>query len=203
MGAPKEGGMNELTGIKGPQGVEERMREIQGKLDSMFGSSFQNQLASATAGLHGDIGGEQPMNPFGQGKSICGQASPELKQMISEAAKQHGVDENIFDALVSTESAYNSGARSRAGALGLCQLMPGTAQSLGISNALDPQQNLNGGAKYLGQLMNQFGDPRLALAAYNAGPNAVVKAGNQIPPYPETQAYVNKIMGLVNARRTP
>jgi len=195
--------MNEIGELKGPQAIMDRMRAIQDKLDAVFGPSFKNQLAATTGGLQGDIGGTKPLNPFGQGLSICGRATPELKQMISQAAKDNGVDENLLDALVSTESAYNPGARSHSGALGLCQLMPGTAQALGVTNALDPHQNLNGGAKYLAQLMKQFGDPSLALAAYNAGPNAVVRAGNQIPHYTETQNYVSKIMGIVNARKTP
>lgn len=193
--------MNDIGELKGPQAIMTRMQEIQSKLDSVFGPSFKSHL-DATASLQGEIGGNKPLNPFAPGMAICGKASPELKQMVAHAAKQNGVDEDLLDALVSTESSYNPGARSHAGALGLCQLMPETAQSLGVANAFDPAQNLNAGAKYLAQLLRQFGDPKLALAAYNAGPNAVIRAGNQIPPYPETQDYVNKIMSLVNARKS-
>ncbi len=197
--------MNEISERKGPEAIMDRMQEIQSKMDAVFGKTFDKQLTAATAkGLRGAIGGpEAPLNPFGKGLSVCGKATPELKQMISAAAQQNGVDANLLDALVSTESSYDPTARSRTGAMGLCQLMPGTAQSLGVSNPLDPVQNLNGGAKYLSQLLKQFGSTPLALAAYNAGPGAVLRAGNQVPPYHETRNYVNKIMSLVNARSEP
>ena len=97
-----------------------------------------------------------------------------------------------------TESAYDPQALSRAGAMGLMQLMPGTAQRYGVSNAWDPVQNLDGGARYLRDLLKMFNqDLRLALAGYNAGEGAVQKYGNQIPPYRETQNYVVKVMDLM------
>ncbi|HEY3781304.1 MAG TPA: lytic transglycosylase domain-containing protein [Fimbriimonadaceae bacterium] len=195
--------MNPINGLLGPEGVQQRMQEIQQKLDALNGPSFNSYLGkpSPLQGQIGAGGSTAPFNPMGPGVGITSKASPELKNMIAQAAQQNGVDPNLLDALVATESSYDPSARSHTGAMGLCQLMPGTAQQMGISNPLDPSQNLNGGAKYLSGLLKQFGSAPLALAAYNAGPNAVLKAGNQIPNYPETQNYVQRIMDLVNSKK--
>lgn len=115
-----------------------------------------------------------------------------LNEMIQKAAKQTGVPSNILAALVHAESGGNPNATSSAGAIGLAQLMPGTARALGV-DPYDPWQNLVGGARYLKQQYDKFGDWGLALAAYNAGPGAVQKY-NGIPPYKETQNYVAKVL---------
>ncbi|PAU99032.1 lytic transglycosylase domain-containing protein [Paracoccus salipaludis] len=109
------------------------------------------------------------------------------------AARKHGIPEDLFLRLVQQESGWNAGARSHKGATGLAQLMPGTAAKLGV-NPHDPVQNLEGGARYLRMMYNTFGDWRLALAAYNAGPGAVTKHKG-IPPYRETRNYVRIIAG--------
>jgi soluble lytic murein transglycosylase-like protein len=97
--------------------------------------------------------------------------------------------------VVQAESAYNSKAVSTAGAMGLMQLMPATAERYGVADVWDPRQNLNGGARYLRDLLDMFkNNLKLALAAYNAGESAVMKYGNRIPPYPETQNYVRKVI---------
>lgn len=108
-------------------------------------------------------------------------------------ARKHGVPEDLFLRLVQQESGWNAGARSHKGATGLAQLMPGTAAKLGV-NPHDPVQNLEGGARYLRMMYNTFGDWRLALAAYNAGPGAVAKYRG-VPPYRETRNYVRIIAG--------
>ncbi|HGG05151.1 MAG TPA: lytic transglycosylase domain-containing protein [Aliiroseovarius sp.] len=113
--------------------------------------------------------------------------------MAQSAARQHGVPENIFLRLVHQESRWNPNAKSRAGAIGLAQLMPATARGLGV-DPTDPRQNLEGGARYLRQQYDRFRSWRLALAAYNAGPEAVEKYSG-IPPYAETRGYVKIIMG--------
>ncbi len=115
------------------------------------------------------------------------------RQMAQEAAQRHRVPVSLFLRLVKQESNWKAKARSHKGAIGLAQLMPGTARVLGV-NPHDPRQNLEGGARYLSQQYRRFKDWRLALAAYNAGPGAVEKYGG-IPPYRETQNYVRKIMG--------
>ncbi|RJL19528.1 lytic transglycosylase domain-containing protein [Paracoccus siganidrum] len=109
------------------------------------------------------------------------------------AAQRHGIPEDLFLRLVQQESGWNPRAVSHKGATGLAQLMPGTAAKLGV-NPHDPLQNLDGGARYLRMMYNQFGNWRLALAAYNAGPGAVQKHGG-IPPYRETMNYVRIIHG--------
>ncbi|MFC3628321.1 lytic transglycosylase domain-containing protein [Paracoccus angustae] len=109
------------------------------------------------------------------------------------AARRYGIPEDLFLRLVQQESGWNPRARSHKGATGLAQLMPGTAAKLGV-NPHDPVQNLQGGARYLRMMYNQFGNWNLALAAYNAGPGAVQKYGG-IPPYRETRNYVRIIAG--------
>lgn len=108
-------------------------------------------------------------------------------------AQRHGVPEDLFLRLVQQESGWNAAAVSHKGATGLAQLMPDTARLLGV-DIHDPKQNLEGGARYLRMMYNKFGNWRLALAAYNAGPGAVEKHGG-IPPYDETQNYVRAILG--------
>ncbi|NNK78251.1 MAG: lytic transglycosylase domain-containing protein [Litoreibacter sp.] len=108
-------------------------------------------------------------------------------------ARKHGVPEDLFLRLVQQESGWNPNARSRKGAIGLAQLMPATARQLGV-NPRDPNQNLDGGARYLSRMYRKFGSWRLALAAYNAGPGAVEKYDG-VPPYRETRNYVKKILG--------
>lgn len=110
-----------------------------------------------------------------------------------EAARRHGVPEDLFLRLVQQESGWNATAVSHKGATGLAQLMPATADRLGVDEN-DPHQNLDGGARYLRMMFDRFGDWRLALAAYNAGPEAVEKYGG-VPPYAETANYVKRILG--------
>lgn len=117
----------------------------------------------------------------------------EYLEVAKAAARKHGVPEDLFLRLVRQESGWNPEAVSHKGAIGLAQLMPDTARYLRV-NPHDPRQNLDGGARYLIEQYRRFGSWRLALAAYNAGPEAVAKHGD-IPPYRETQGYVRAILG--------
>ena len=128
-------------------------------------------------------------------------ASTAFGAEIDAAAASNGIDSSLLKGLVSQESGFDPNARSGAGAVGLTQLMPGTAAALGVTNPLDPAQSLQGGAKYLRQQLDRFGgDEKLALAAYNAGPGAVAKYGG-VPPYRETQNYVNSVLSKAASYR--
>ena len=119
-------------------------------------------------------------------------AYPALRPIIEEAARKSGLPTELIDAVIRTESGYRPQAISRAGAQGLMQLMPKTARSLGVKDALDPRQNVLGGSKYLRKMLDRFGRVSHALAAYNAGPGAVIKYKG-VPPYKETQRYVQVV----------
>lgn len=122
---------------------------------------------------------------------------------IQDAAKATRLEPALIHAVISAESGYNPFARSRKGATGLMQLMPETAKRYGVKNRLDPTQNIQGGARYLRDLMQMFNnDLQLVVAAYNAGENAVVRAGNRIPPYQETMTYVPRVMTYYRKYRT-
>jgi tape measure domain-containing protein len=121
--------------------------------------------------------------------------SDEIEKAIKEAAEKFKIDPELIRAVIEQESHGNRKAVSPKGAQGLMQLMPGTASRYGVTNPFDVEQNIMGGAHYLADLLKMFGDVKLALAAYNAGPGAVIKYGNKVPPYAETRDYVSKVFG--------
>ena len=117
--------------------------------------------------------------------------------IIEQAAISAALEPNLLRAVIVVESGFNSRAVSRRGAVGLMQLMPATASRYGVSNPYDARQNVHGGARYLKFLIDHFGhDVRLALAAYNAGEDAVERNGGQIPPFSETMAYVPRVLKI-------
>jgi soluble lytic murein transglycosylase-like protein len=143
------------------------------------GTSFASALQSA----------QQPA------AAAAGGGATQYDALINDAATRNGVDPALLKALIRQESNFNPNARSGAGAVGLTQLMPSTAAGLGVGDPTDPTQAVEGGAKYLRQQLDRFGgDPAKALAAYNAGPGAVERFGG-VPPYAETQAYVQRVLG--------
>lgn len=127
--------------------------------------------------------------------------SGDLKELASAAARRHGLDPGLVLAVVSVESAFRPEAVSRKGAQGLMQLMPATAASLGVKDAFDPLENLEGGSRHLGSLLTLYGgDLVSALAAYNAGAGAVARYRG-VPPYRETRAYVKRVLERYQATK--
>ena len=172
-----------------------RVEEIRAMIGALNGAP-----AAASTDFASTLAAAQGVAPMAQSATGAGAATPFAAE-IEAAAARHGVDPALLKALVRQESNFNPDAVSPAGASGLTQLMPGTAASLGVTDPTDPAQALDGGAKYLRQQLDRFGgDVEKALAAYNAGPGAVAKYGG-VPPYAETQAYVQKVMAYATEYR--
>jgi soluble lytic murein transglycosylase-like protein len=131
--------------------------------------------------------------------SIAPERAAPFTPAISNAAKEHGLPQDLLHAIVSVESAFNPSARSPKGAIGLMQIIPATGKRFGADDLTDPQDNLRTGARYLKWLLERFDNSLpLALAAYNAGEGAVQKHDNRIPPYSETRQYVAKVLSLLD-----
>ena len=135
---------------------------------------------------------------------VEGSAPGRFDALIVHHAERFGVRADLVRAVVQVESAFDPNARSRVGAMGLMQLMPATADELDVTNPYDPNENLRGGVQYLKSLLTRYdGDEELALAAYNAGPGTVTRYGNQVPPYPETIEYVDKVRSTTSVETSP
>ena len=138
----------------------------------------------------------QPQGYAGAYKNLA-KNKKKYAPLIAKAAEKYQIDEKLIHAVIQTESAYDEKAISSAGAVGLMQLMPATAKRYGVSNRKNATQNIDGGTHYIKDLQKMFdSNLKLVLASYNAGEGAVKKYKNTIPPYPETQNYVRKVMGL-------
>jgi hypothetical protein len=148
----------------------------------------------------------QPVSTVGVGASLRGftTGNEQIDSYVTEAAKRNGLDPLLVYSVMHQESSFKSRAISPKGARGLMQLMPGTAARFGVTNIFDPQQNIEGGSRYMKFLLDRFdGDLSLALAGYNAGEGAVEKYGWRIPPYAETQEYVRRISRRYDILRDP
>jgi soluble lytic murein transglycosylase-like protein len=182
-GADETLGMN--TASSGSSGLNAAPADPQAQ------ATFRNMMNQAL----GRLGSLGESVGYGNGAEI---ATPsQLEPMISKSAGAFGVSPDLVKAVIANESGFQTNAVSPVGAQGLMQLMPGTAASLGVSNSFDASQNIAGGTRYLRGLYDRFGDWKMAVAAYNAGPGAVAKYGG-IPPYHETQQYVSNVMDSYN-----
>lgn len=160
-------GIGSLYGAGNTYGIG----NLYGNGQSSFGQVLQNTAAQTTGGI----------------------ATP-MDEIFEEASKETGVDIRLLKAVGKAESNFRASATSRCGAMGVMQLMPGTAKSLGVTNAYDARQNIMAGSRYLAKLLDKYdGDTKLALAAYNAGSGNVAKYGG-IPPFKETQNYVKRVL---------
>ena len=141
-----------------------------------------------------------PLNPSNYAAKVFMPSQEDIQKyanIIQTASQAYGVEPSLVHAVISAESAYNQNAISRTGAMGLMQLMPDTARRYGVQNMMDPTENIHGGVRYLRDLLAMFkGRVDLAIAAYNAGENAVIRYGHKIPPYAETRTYVPRVLGF-------
>lgn len=187
--------------------VQTRIAEITGQKPPAataptggFASMVKATLAAQ--GGYGDpnVNGPDPVSDVKRGPAPI--PPDEINRLVSNNASTYGVDPNLVKAIIANESGFNANATSQVGAQGLMQLMPGTAAGLGVGNSYDPAQNVAGGTKYLRGLLDRFGgNVRLAVAAYNAGPGAVQKYGG-VPPYAETQNYVQNVLSSYEKYRS-
>ncbi len=148
-------------------------------------------------GVYRSNAGEPRARPLAQ---TGGSSLEQVRAHVKAAALKYALPEELLLAVMAVESNFNPGAMSEKGAIGLMQLMPGTAKDMYVSDAWVPEQNIEGGARYLRVLANQYGgDLVKTLAAYNAGPDAVRRAGDAVPNIPETREYVRKVVALYQA----
>jgi soluble lytic murein transglycosylase-like protein len=193
----------------GELAVAQRVQQLQALIESAravaSGASVSTAAsAPAAQGTSPDFASALQAATTGSGESgptAESGGSGQYESLIERAAARNGVEPAVLHGLIQQESGFDPTATSSAGAAGLTQLMPGTASSLGVANPLDPAESIEGGARYLGQLMSEFGGNTAdALAAYNAGPGAVQEYGG-VPPYSETESYVSNVLGYAETYR--
>jgi soluble lytic murein transglycosylase-like protein len=197
-----------ISGLTGGElAVAQRVQQLQTLIESAKAVSNGAVVSTATTTTASAALAQGSSSDFASTLQAATNAVPaggessEYEGLIAQAAARNGLDPAVLHGLIQQESGFNPSATSGAGAQGLTQLMPATASSMGVSNPLDPAESIEGGARYLGQLMSQFGGNTAdALAAYNAGPGAVQQYGG-VPPYAETQSYVSSVLGYAESYR--
>ncbi len=172
-----------------------RIEVIRAGLSRIQASGGASPAAPASAPRFADLLVQAMRTPGGEDRGAS-DGPGHFDDIVRLAADRFGLSPEVIHAVIRAESGYDPSCTSPAGAMGLMQLMPGTARALGVSNAYDPAQNILGGSRYLRAQLDRFGDLSLALAAYNAGPGAVARYGG-IPPYRETQTYVRRVLGYL------
>ncbi len=189
---------DELAAIARVQQIQAMVQQVREGLDGTAtsagtgGQSFASALQSA---------GTAPTATLASLTSTAASGSSQYEGLITQAAQRNGLEPAVLYGLIEQESGFDPTSQSSAGAMGLTQLMPGTASSLGVANPYDPAESIDGGARDLAKLTSEVsGNPSDALAAYNAGPGAVSQYGG-VPPYPETESYVSKVLANADAYR--
>jgi len=168
--------------------------------NSIFTGQFQSAIYKLMFSMLEKFSKQLDANQQSQGAASGEQVTGDFSSLINQAAQKYDVNPGLVQAVMKAESNFNPSAVSSAGALGLMQLMPATAANLGVGNPLDPQQNIDGGVKFLSQLLSRYnGNVKMAVAAYNAGPGAVDRY-HGVPPYTETQTYVDRVLGYYNTQ---
>lgn len=186
-------GLTDEDSVVRARSLRTKLSELDEKLN---GEDGINQELSGLQNILSNLPKEPDSNPYQYNEPTLPNRASQFQPIITEAANTYGLDPNVLNALVQAESNFNPRVKSNKGAMGLTQLMPGTARAMGVKDAFDPRQNVLGGARYLAEQLKRFGRLDYALAAYNAGPGAVQKYGG-IPPFAETQNYVRKIMAAL------
>jgi soluble lytic murein transglycosylase-like protein len=163
------------------------------------GNSFVDVPASSIVQIQLDE--TAPNVPVARKEAQSPPTDRSLEEVVAHASNRHGIDPDLIRSVIAAESGFNPGAVSPKGAQGLMQLMPDTASSLGVENAFDPEGNVDGGTRYLRELLVLYnGDLAKTLAAYNAGPERV-ELYKGVPPYPETRAYVSRVIREFNRQK--
>jgi soluble lytic murein transglycosylase-like protein len=187
-------------GSSGVTQIIQRIQNIQARFgpgtegDANFSKILESKLKAKADAISGVTHAKTSKQSAASGQLRVPEAN--ISNLIAASSNKYGLDPKLVSAVAQTESGYRADAVSDSGAVGVMQLMPETAAELGVNNAYDPAQNIDGGAKYLKQMLTTFhGDVSKAVAAYNAGPQAV-KSYNGVPPYAETKNYVNKVLDL-------